>query len=471
MPAKIRILALLVLFCRMTALPQTRQAPALLPPDPRYKADLLLIVAHPDDDVVIGGYLARASLDQHKRIAVIYCTPGDGGGNAVGNEAGTALGQMRILEARRALAPLGIENIWFLGGHDTPGQDPLRSLDRWGHGRMLEEVVRLVRLTRPEVILTWLPDYVVGENHGDHQAAGVLATEAFDLAGDSTQFAEQVWPARNRTGMANLTEGLHPWQTKKLYFATDAFEDFGPYWHNPAELSPFRPNFLHGHGPVYANTDESPARHRSYARLNAEQQLFYLTQEADLAQQAFAAKDLRGFEYPMRLLFGKSVVGGSVTGDVFEGVREQPANFVPVPGWQADAKVGVSLRIAGPWAFYSGFWKAHALDHLAQLIPVPEASVGFGQTLSVPLLLRNDTAAAVVVKVTAQLPAKWADRTRYALYPLAPGESYPLRVEMVAPPSATAAWQELSWAAEVDGKPAGAVKLRVMLTKSGGLQE
>jgi LmbE family N-acetylglucosaminyl deacetylase len=205
-----------------------RQAPPLLPPDERYKADLLLIVAHPDDDVVIGGYLAKASLDDRKRIAVVYCTSGDGGGNHVGYEAGASLGQMRTVEARRALTFLNIENGWFLGGRDTPGQNVLWSLDNWNHGRALDEIVRIVRITRPEVILTFLPDYVVGENHDDHQAAGVLATEAFDMAGDPTTFPEQVSPPRNRQGMMNLTEGLHVWQTKKLYYFTDAFENFTP---------------------------------------------------------------------------------------------------------------------------------------------------------------------------------------------------------------------------------------------------
>jgi LmbE family N-acetylglucosaminyl deacetylase len=180
-------------------------APALLEPDARYKADVLAVVAHPDDDVLIGGYLARISLDEHKRVAVIYCTSGDGGGNDVGNEAGAALGQLRVLEARRALASLGIENVWFLGGHDTPGQNVLRSLDNWNHGLALDEVVRLVRITRPEVVITWLPDPVAGENHEDHQASSVLATEAFDLAADPTWFPEQVSPPRDRVGMSNLT--------------------------------------------------------------------------------------------------------------------------------------------------------------------------------------------------------------------------------------------------------------------------
>src|SRR5579859_2636591 len=121
MPSKDRVdmrlrllLSILVLLLAARGAAAQVQAPVLLSPDDRYKADLLLIVAHPDDDVVVGGYLARIALDEHKRVAVIYCTNGDGGGNAVGNEAGASLGQMREIEGRQALASLGIHNVWFL---------------------------------------------------------------------------------------------------------------------------------------------------------------------------------------------------------------------------------------------------------------------------------------------------------------------------------------------------------------------
>ena len=39
----------------------------------------------------------------------------------------------------------------------------------------------------------------------------------------SAVFPEQISPARDRTGMANLTEGLLPWQPKKIYYFSDAF--------------------------------------------------------------------------------------------------------------------------------------------------------------------------------------------------------------------------------------------------------
>lgn len=160
------VVAFLLLAMACIASPVQAQLPEAPPypnPDSRFKTDILLVTAHPDDDSLIAGYLARAIFDEHKSVAVIVCTQGDGGGNEIGDEAGAALGQVRIQEARRALGYLGITNIWFLGRHDTPGQNVLWSLDRWGHGGTLDEVVRLIRITRPEVILTFLPNAVAGK--------------------------------------------------------------------------------------------------------------------------------------------------------------------------------------------------------------------------------------------------------------------------------------------------------------------
>lgn len=468
---KVRISALSLSLALVLAGADLPKAPPLLHPDDRYKADLLLVIAHPDDDVVIGGYLARISLDEHKRVAVIYCTSGDGGGNAVGYEAGASLGQMRIIEARKALASFGIENVWFLGGHDNPGQDVLWSLDSWNHGRALDEIVRLVRLTRADVVMTWLPDYVVGENHDDHQAAGVLATEAFDLAGDPTKFSEQVTAPRNRVGMMNMTEGLHPWQPQKLYFFSDAFEEFGPYWHDSQDLSPWRKNFTEKRGPTYLTAVVSPSRHESYAKLTAEQQRFYLTQEGYLGKEALAANNFKGFEYPLHFIFGKSVVGGSITGDVFENVTSGPVPFARVQGFLPGTADGLSLELGGSWAFYRQFWKAHDLGHLAELIPVPEAAVQFGKVLNVPLIIRNATPTSEEIELTSVLPAGWVDRTGYVVYPVRPGESYPVPAALVAPNTRTSSWQQITWKAEAGGRQIGAVTMRIYVGRTGGLPQ
>jgi len=167
-------------------------------PDERFKTDILVVVAHPDDEGGVTPYLARAIYDEHKRVAVVFTTRGGSGGNDYTQEHGPALADIREQEARQACARLGITNVWFLDGKDTASQNVLNSLANWGHGANLEALVRIVRLTRPEVIISWLPGIFIGENHGDHQASGVLATEAFDLANDPAAFPAQVAGASKR---------------------------------------------------------------------------------------------------------------------------------------------------------------------------------------------------------------------------------------------------------------------------------
>ena len=152
-------------------------------------------------------------IDQKKHVAVIYTTHGEAGHNNMGPERAQSLGAVREMELRHALESVGINNVWFLSGRDTPSQNVLQSLANWHQGQVEEELVRMVRLTRPEVIITWMPGFFVGENHGDHQAAGVLATEAFDSAGDPTVFPAQLaGPVKvNET----LLDGLQPWQAKE----------------------------------------------------------------------------------------------------------------------------------------------------------------------------------------------------------------------------------------------------------------
>src|SRR5206468_10252452 len=70
----------------------------------------------------------------------------------------------------------------------------------------LERLVRLVRALRPEVIVTLNPAPTPGQ-HGHHQAAGVLATEAFSAAADPKRFPVQ-----------SEKEGLLVWQPRKLFF-------------------------------------------------------------------------------------------------------------------------------------------------------------------------------------------------------------------------------------------------------------
>jgi LmbE family N-acetylglucosaminyl deacetylase len=432
----------------------TKAAPNLKP-DERFKTDILLVAAHPDDETAVSGYLAKAIYDEHRRLAVVFGTRGDAGGNAIGYEQAAALGAVREIEARRALASFGVLNVWFLGGPDTAGQDVLRSLETWHHGSALEQAVRIVRLTRPEVILTWLPAYVAGENHGDHQAAGVIATEAFDMAGDPTVFPEQLAAPRDHRDIGNLTEGLRPWQPQKLYYFSDASHT----------------DFLAGKGPQYPSTATSPSRQVPYYRLAAEEQSFHLTQgdTGQVAKQALAKGDFRAFQEPVRLIFGKSHVKANPAGDVFEGVVTHAISFVTTRGHQRQPHQGLSLELGGPWAFYGEFWRVHNLEHLAQLV-APEVALGPGQILHVPLLIHNGASESQEVTLTVALPQGWSEQSGSARYPVSAQDVYPVQAALLTPSHPSQQWQQVTWKAQSQGQTIGSITLRVYLV-SGGLPQ
>lgn len=436
-------------------------------PDERYKADILLIVAHPDDETGdIANYFARAILEQHRRVAVIYTTHGDAGGNEVGNELGKGLGVEREIEARQALAYLGVTNVWFLDGYDTPAQNVLHSLEYMDHGSLLAQTIRLVRVTRPEVIITWLPMPVAGENHADHQAASVVANEAFDLAGDSTAFAEQLGTGEDSdmAGFSHDPEGLRPWQPKKIYYYSDAF-DAGGYWLRwTPQPSPFRKNFLDGAGPQYSSAGMSPAKGMPYTKVMAEQLSFYLTQDGLTGKEALAHRDFKAFEFPTRFVFGKSLVGGSKTGDIFENVKPEPIAYVRPTGAAAQTHSGISLQLGGQWAFYREFWRAHALDNLADLLPIPEFGIALGRTMDIPLIIRNDTDADQEVTLSASLPEGWTERASSTTYRLRARSTYPVHRILIAAKTGESGWYEMSWKAEAGGRPIGSVSFRAYAT-------
>ena len=426
------------------ALPQTE-------PDNRYKADILLIVAHPDDETAVGSYLAKAVIDDGKRIAVIYANRGEGGGNSIGDEQASSLGAIREIEARRAVGSIGIHNVWFLNGRDTPGQDVFRSLQTWGHGSTLEQVVRLIRLARPEVILTWLPHFVAGENHGDHQAAGIIATEAFDLAGDPTAYPSQVVPPREPTDISNVTEGLRVWQPKKIYYFSDAS--------HPFEAS----------GPPFDIGEISRQRRVPFYRIAAELQTYHRTQ-ADVSEPAAQAlrtgnfDSLRLWLQRFRLVFGKSVVPCRPTGDVFEGVTQGAAAFKRTRGYPIGTQRGVAMELGGVFAFYRNFWHAHEIEHLASIVE-PEIEIAVHSYLHIPLLLRNDTEDSVEVLLESGVPAGWKEASGSGRYRLGPFETRSVQTFFIAPPDPAGQMEDIRWMARVGGNLLNTVVMKVKVSE------
>jgi LmbE family N-acetylglucosaminyl deacetylase len=453
----LRLIAVLILLGATVAAqtPTPSPTPQLLKPDERLKVDVLLIVAHPDDETGVVPYLVQL-IDQKKHVAVIYTTHGEAGHNNMGPERAQSLGAVREMELRHALDSVRINNVWFLSGRDTPSQNVLESLANWRQGQVEEEIVRMVRLTRPEVIITWMPGFFIGENHGDHQAAGVLATEAFDSAGDPTVFPAQLaGPVKvNET----LLDGLQPWQTKKLYYFPDAADDI-----------------FKGTGPTYQTNGISRALKIPYWRAGFETFKYHLTQYRSFIEglkkmdEKQVAEQEKNWGGEGSFVFGKSLVPGSVTGDVFGGITPGRIAFAPPARQAYPEPAPLSVELSGPWRFYEEFRQAHGITKLPKA-KEPEIAIKRGATLTIPLELHNHTDAARNISIAVKMPDGWTTQSGVGSLTLEPQSDYYWQVLVDAPKAETKERQEIECTASTDGKTLATIKISVQL-RNGGLPQ
>ena len=168
-----------------------------------HRKRVLMIAAHPDDEdtelltVLVRGMGAEA--------AYLSLNRGEGGQNLIGDELGEALGLLRteeLLAARR----LDGGGQFFTRAYDFGFSKTLE--DTWAHwprDSVLKDVVRIVRRYRPQIVVSIFSG-TPRDGHGQHQAAGWAALQAFRVAGDSSVFPELL-----------SEEGLSPYHPDKLY--------------------------------------------------------------------------------------------------------------------------------------------------------------------------------------------------------------------------------------------------------------
>ena len=165
-------------------------------------ATVLHTVAHPDDEN--GALLTWLSRGQGVRTGLYSTTRGEGGANLIGSELFDALGIVRAEEHLASARYYGVE-LFYSSAVDFGYSKRLdETLEKWDKEMLLEDMVRLIRQYRPDVIISRYQGNRQ-DGHGHHQASGVVTLEAFRAAGDANRFPE------------HFAEGLHPWQPKKLY--------------------------------------------------------------------------------------------------------------------------------------------------------------------------------------------------------------------------------------------------------------
>ena len=165
-------------------------------------ARVLMIAAHPDDEST--QILATLALGHGADVAYLSLTRGEGGQNGIGPELQEALGLLRseeLLAARR----LDGARQFFTRAYDYGfSKDADEAFRHWPRDTLLADVVEVVRAFRPDVIVSVFTG-TEADGHGQHEAAGLLAREAFGAAADPARFPEQ------------LARGLRPHAAAVLY--------------------------------------------------------------------------------------------------------------------------------------------------------------------------------------------------------------------------------------------------------------
>jgi LmbE family N-acetylglucosaminyl deacetylase len=163
---------------------------------------VLIIGAHPDDeDTQVIAWLSRG---RHVETAYLSLTRGDGGQNAIGNELGEALGVIRTEELLAARRVDGGRQ-YFTRAYDYGfSKNAEEAFTQWPHDSLLLDVMTIVRAYRPHVIISVFTG-TPRDGHGQHQAAGILAREAYDQSGDTIRYPRAA------------TAGHGAWTVSKFY--------------------------------------------------------------------------------------------------------------------------------------------------------------------------------------------------------------------------------------------------------------
>lgn len=169
----------------------------------RTTVSVMHITAHPDDEH--GGVLTKLSRGDGARVTLLTLNRGESGDNAIGPQLFDGLGLIRTEELLVAGKYYGIDQQYFTTVVDYGFSKALEeAIGKWGRETVLRDVVRIVRMERPTIILSRFQG-TDRDGHGNHQAAGVMAQEAFNAAGDKSRYPEQ------------LAAGLTPWSPQKVY--------------------------------------------------------------------------------------------------------------------------------------------------------------------------------------------------------------------------------------------------------------
>ena len=153
------------------------------------KADMMVLVAHPDDELLwFGGLLPTYAGERGLDVQLVYMVPAT---------------PYRRLELLDGLWHCGVDAYPLFGGlRDAKAYDLEGQYKYWNRSQMLAKVIELLRRAKPEVLVTHDANGEYG--HGGHRACADICMQAVTMAADASKYQQSA-------------EEFGVWQVKKLY--------------------------------------------------------------------------------------------------------------------------------------------------------------------------------------------------------------------------------------------------------------
>lgn len=182
---------------------------------------ILYVAAHPDDENT--RLLSWLVGSRGLTASYVSLTRGDGGQNLIGQELSALLGLIRTHELLAARRIDGARQYFTRAidfGYSKTAEETMALWDAGEKDAVLSDLVRVVRHTRPDVIITRFS--TEPPNHGHHIASALLARQAFTAAADPDRFHGQRQDGHNPHAAVRLFENKSHWRFKEG-------EDLGKY--------------------------------------------------------------------------------------------------------------------------------------------------------------------------------------------------------------------------------------------------
>ncbi len=169
------------------------------------KADMMLVVCHPDDELLwFGGLLPTYAGEKGLTVQVVYVVPST---------------PNRRLELLDGLQKCGVTAYpSFVGMPDARSKTLKGQYKHWNKNTLLKKLTALIRTYQPEVLIT--QDFQGEYGHGGHRATADAAVKAAAYAAKGDKYKESA-------------KEYGVWQVKKVYVHLYENRQIQLDWHQP----------------------------------------------------------------------------------------------------------------------------------------------------------------------------------------------------------------------------------------------